>query len=78
MSLLHVHNVLLFPCHDLALTTFNTTDIDDADGEYDEYDSCDGFGNYDAYTLTEIDRVEREALAAGTYRFFSYPVKNGL
>jgi hypothetical protein len=68
VSLFHVH-VLLFPCHNLTLTTFGTTDIDDADDEYDEYDD---FRNYDAYTLTEIDRVEREALAAGTYSLLSH------
>ena len=44
-----------------------TTDTDDADEEYDEYDNRNTFGNYDTHTLAEIDRVEREALAASKY-----------
>jgi hypothetical protein len=39
-------------------------DANDADVESDEYDNCDVFGTYNAHTWAEVDRVERDALAA--------------
>ena len=49
------------------------TDFDDADDdECDEYEDCDPFGDYNAGTLAEIDRVEREPFATGMYTYSSY------
>jgi hypothetical protein len=63
-------------CYYRDLLVADIDDADDADIECDKYDNCDAFGNgnYDAYTLAEIDRVEREAFAAGKYSSLSYAI----
>ena len=65
-SRIHIHVVLLFPCHDCR--SLSIVNIDDAD---DEYDNCDTFGNYNAHTQ-EIDHVEQEPFAIGEYIRFMY------
>jgi hypothetical protein len=70
-----VHDVLLFPCSQLDIDYFWVYKA--ITSRYRRrrrrvYDSA--FGIYDAsrYTLTEIDHVEREALAASKYSLLSY------
>ena len=65
-SHIHIHVVLLFPCHDCR--SLSIVNIDDAD---DEYDNCDTFGNYNAHTQ-EIDHVEQKPFAIGEYIGFMY------